>query len=447
MDYFGELLRKSRTDAGLTQKELAGKVNIDASSVSKMEKGVFLPVRKVAEGIADTLEMSNRPLTLYVSTKDKAALERFIFFLTAYAAGAADVQEIRLVEVEDDNKIGQAITQGTPAQQPPSVEGADGVRLFQILFRQLQELTAQVAQLTDKVEELKQSQTSIQADASQEATRVVEVTQPSVIVRGKLMRRDLEAELSDLVELVQHKNHGGKIMTEWNRNDQPARDLTVGAKWDEQWTQIHEQEGELLVVMKGLHGMTLDKEHYKKRIKPILEKGGRRAEFILHALERVNRRRAAFETQVLTYEFWHIMPIGALDWYLKTGHPRPEDWAYILQGAPASREQQVADIRHIIHLLKTYDNYYLGLLTGPASNDIVYTKSFWELKGGHTLVLEDLERGEKNVINKEKVAVDWFRTLFNTLLKSEGLITEKEEVIDWLNKYAELALEKAPAIS
>ena len=153
MDYFGKLLRKSRKSAGLTQKELAEKVAIDASSVSKMESGVFLPVRKVAEGIADTLGMTKGPLTLYVATKYKAVLERFIFFLAASVAGTEDVQEIKLVEVEDD-KLGQVITQGSPAQQLPSAADGESSDLQQILT-QLKELTSTVAQLQAEGAEVK----------------------------------------------------------------------------------------------------------------------------------------------------------------------------------------------------------------------------------------------------------------------------------------------------
>jgi hypothetical protein len=51
--------------------------------------------------LADAFGMSGKPVTLYLSKKDVATLERFVFFLAAYVAGAEDVQEIRLGEFED----------------------------------------------------------------------------------------------------------------------------------------------------------------------------------------------------------------------------------------------------------------------------------------------------------------------------------------------------------
>jgi DNA-binding XRE family transcriptional regulator len=130
MSGFREGLKKVRTRAGLTQKQLAEKVDIDDTSISKMEKGVFLPVRKVAVGLADAVGMNNRPVTLYVSTKDRAALERFVFLLEANAAGAEDVQEIRLVEVEEDEAEAeeeQAASPTLPALAHPVLDLSDSV--------------------------------------------------------------------------------------------------------------------------------------------------------------------------------------------------------------------------------------------------------------------------------------------------------------------------------
>jgi len=180
MSNFEEHLKDARTHAGLSQPELAEIVGVDKSYISKLERGVESPPsRKVAVKLADALGMINRPLTLYVSTKAKAAIERFIFFLAAYVAGAEDVQAIKFVEVEDD-KIGQAVTQGTPAQQLPSAAVIDGT-VFQRMLTQLQKLTTQVAQLTAKLEEREQQKTTTLSDLSQDDSEEEgEIVQPLV---------------------------------------------------------------------------------------------------------------------------------------------------------------------------------------------------------------------------------------------------------------------------
>ena len=103
MSHFGELLKKARKHTWLTQKELGEKVGVDDSYISRLERGVYQPPsREVAEGLADATSMGNKPVTLYVSTKDMDAIDRFVFLLEANVAGAEDVKEIRLVKIEDD---------------------------------------------------------------------------------------------------------------------------------------------------------------------------------------------------------------------------------------------------------------------------------------------------------------------------------------------------------
>jgi transcriptional regulator with XRE-family HTH domain len=103
MSHFGELLKKARQRTWHTQKELGEKVGVDDSYISRLERGVYQPPsREVAEGLADATSMSNKPVTLYVSTKEMDAIDRFVFLLEANVAGAEDVKEIRLVKIEDD---------------------------------------------------------------------------------------------------------------------------------------------------------------------------------------------------------------------------------------------------------------------------------------------------------------------------------------------------------
>jgi len=455
MDYFGDILRKSRTSAKLTQKELAENVDIDTSSVSKMEKGVFLPVRKVAVGLADTLGMSDRPITLYVSNKDKAALERFIFFLTAYVAGIEDVQEIRLVEVEDD-KLGQAITQGSPAQQLPFMAGVESPELQQI-FTSLQQLTAQVAHLTAEVAELKQQKGATASDVFQGDQQVVEVDRPSVaqshretstiVVPHKGIEKDTTVNIRKT--LRQAEMRFSRIIMNWTKKDKKRRDLDEAIKYEEEWTKKIEEEGSLFIVMMGFQGMTVPEAYYDEMVKPILERKGEEAEkiadFMRQARECLERRRVAFDRQVRNPEnlFRHITPLRALDSYKYTGFHRPDEWTRIYKGNPATWEQQVRHIRRIIDLLE-YPNYQLGFLTGEIANDNLYKNFVWEIKGGHilndtfiphTVFLEDLEEGEQDFIIRDTEIVCNCYQYSESLWKSEAVIKDKKKVKKLLDEH------------
>jgi transcriptional regulator with XRE-family HTH domain len=92
MKGFGKLLREIRKRAGLTQQALADKVRVDDSSISKMEGGEFLPVRKVAVGLADALGL-----------KGKDAKNKFL--LAAGVLSEEDVKGFELVEVGGDQKL------------------------------------------------------------------------------------------------------------------------------------------------------------------------------------------------------------------------------------------------------------------------------------------------------------------------------------------------------
>jgi transcriptional regulator with XRE-family HTH domain len=108
---FGKLLREVRIRARLSQPRLAKKIGVDKSYISKMETGAFRPPsREVTLGLADATGMSNKPVTLYVSTKDMDALDRFVFLLEANVAGAEDVKEIRLVGIAEDKSLGSEQT-------------------------------------------------------------------------------------------------------------------------------------------------------------------------------------------------------------------------------------------------------------------------------------------------------------------------------------------------
>jgi transcriptional regulator with XRE-family HTH domain len=100
---FNQHLKEARNRAKLSQRVLAERVGIKDSYISRMETGAFRsPSREVTVKLADALGIRGKPVPLYLSKKDVATLERFVFFLAAYVAGAEDVQEIRLAECEEN---------------------------------------------------------------------------------------------------------------------------------------------------------------------------------------------------------------------------------------------------------------------------------------------------------------------------------------------------------
>jgi transcriptional regulator with XRE-family HTH domain len=143
MSHFGELLKKARQRTWHTQKELGEKVGVDDSYISRLERGVYQPPsREVAEGLADATSMSNKPVTLYVSTKEMDAIDRFVFLLEANVAGAEDVKEIRLVKIEDgeaEKEEGKDARRKEPSEGQPAIAVAGafgaGVGLGAILPR------------------------------------------------------------------------------------------------------------------------------------------------------------------------------------------------------------------------------------------------------------------------------------------------------------------------
>ena len=114
MKRFDECLKEARKRARLSQRALSERVGIADSYISRMETGAFPPPsRDVTVKLADALGMSGRPVTLYLSKKDIAVLERFVFFLAAYVAGAEDVQAIRLLPAEESEAAEEEHGSGT----------------------------------------------------------------------------------------------------------------------------------------------------------------------------------------------------------------------------------------------------------------------------------------------------------------------------------------------
>lgn len=122
MSHFGKLLREARKRAGLTQQELADKVGIDDSYISKMEKGIFdLPSREVVVRLANALGPS-----------DKRDRKRIEFLFAAGVASNEDLKGFALAKIENDEKL--------VSRQPPPKTSAAGTVYHTPLFISSQEV-------------------------------------------------------------------------------------------------------------------------------------------------------------------------------------------------------------------------------------------------------------------------------------------------------------------
>jgi transcriptional regulator with XRE-family HTH domain len=102
MNRFGELLLIARRRTNLSQLELAKKVDVDDSYISRLERGVFSPPsREVAVRLADALG---------INEKDA----RLAFLLAAGVAREEDVQGLKLV----DQKTQKVASPGTRYRSP-----------------------------------------------------------------------------------------------------------------------------------------------------------------------------------------------------------------------------------------------------------------------------------------------------------------------------------------
>ena len=80
MRKFGKLLKELRNRAHLTQLELANKVGIDPSYVSKLERGADPPAREKVLAIAEALDLTKT--------------EQVYFLLAAGCASGEDLEEL-----------------------------------------------------------------------------------------------------------------------------------------------------------------------------------------------------------------------------------------------------------------------------------------------------------------------------------------------------------------
>ena len=414
MSGFGELLREARICAKLTQKELAKIVPTDHTYISKMEKGLFLPARKLALGLADALGIT-----------DKDA--RNTFLLAAGVLNQEDVQGFALVEVARPE---------TPGELQPAAD-----QKFEELKAEVQAIKAELGEVKETLTEINfalreffSSQTSQQEPerkASQTSPRPSHPKAQTLFATEKVRRIDTSAKILETMTLGAGV---GKRIMHWMEEEDKRRKMKQAQAWEEEWTKIVEEEGNLYIVMTGFQGMTFPLNYYLDLAKPILDRGGEEAEFIRHAITGVERRQAAFERQVRNRKnrFRHIMPINALTMYKKTGFYRPDEWTRIYKGNPASLEQQAEHLRRIIHFLQ-YPNYQLGFYTGEDAKSDLFKHVFWEIKGGHTVFLERLkgEYEEEDFIIKytrHPEVVRDFRRHFIRLWRSKEVIKDKKIV-------------------
>jgi transcriptional regulator with XRE-family HTH domain len=146
MSGFGDLLREARIHAGLNQPELAEKVAVDKSYISKLERGIESPPsRKVAVKLVDALGISEKE-------------DRIKFLSAAGVINDEDLEGFTLVKGGNSpgpQAISPPIHSVVDTQQPPVMPAADNALLHQILDK-LEALTATVSHLQADVSDLKQ---------------------------------------------------------------------------------------------------------------------------------------------------------------------------------------------------------------------------------------------------------------------------------------------------
>lgn len=98
----GAKITEVRLTRGLTQAQLAEKVNVSVETISRIERGVSLPSLKTIETIADSL---NAPMKIFFDFEDRPskskAFERELSKLTAF---------LRTLSIKDLSLIHEILT-------------------------------------------------------------------------------------------------------------------------------------------------------------------------------------------------------------------------------------------------------------------------------------------------------------------------------------------------
>ena len=159
------------------------------------------------------------------------------------------------------------------------------------------------------------------------------------------------------------------------------------------------------------------------------------------------QRLDAFLSQVKEkkYKFRHIMPEGALQWYLDERSHSPDSWAFLWKDDSKKAEYYhiAAHIRRVIAFLSVYDNYEIGLMTvdRPDVEVELYEKVHWEVKVGYAVLLENFRSGEEmDILIRESTIVNAFAHFFEELWNTCRYVnTDKEYVIRRLEECAKEA--------
>ena len=61
---FGKFIEETRKESGMTQRQLAERLHVTDKAVSKWERGVCYPGVTLMERLAETLGLTNEPLSL-----------------------------------------------------------------------------------------------------------------------------------------------------------------------------------------------------------------------------------------------------------------------------------------------------------------------------------------------------------------------------------------------
>jgi transcriptional regulator with XRE-family HTH domain len=151
MNRFGKLLRKARKRAGLTQPELAEKVGVNKSYISKLETGVFSPPsRQVAHKLADALGLNDKVMRL-----------KFLF-----AAGAAS----------DEDAPGLPQGEGEEHQSGEHEDEADATRLYTLAHAAMALPDSLFGTTGGEIDRLIEAADLSEEDEEQIADTLVEIT-------------------------------------------------------------------------------------------------------------------------------------------------------------------------------------------------------------------------------------------------------------------------------
>jgi transcriptional regulator with XRE-family HTH domain len=212
-------------------------------------------------------------------------------------------------------------TQHAGAQEPSIL--FDENRELKELKSEVQELKAEVVAVKAMVKALHYA---LLPNTPQQDPEEVVSHESTNYADAEVSRRDLEEELTIYVPVVMV---GGNTIRDWEKKERTPRnwedcDWEQAKKWNEVITSVEAQAGDQFLVMNGFPGVTVPQAQHAEQARPILERGGKAAELMKHALLHWERRQAVFEKQVQTDHFRHIMPITALDWYVKIRFYSPD---------------------------------------------------------------------------------------------------------------------------